>query len=128
MENGLPLPGGGSKGGGCREGQDINPPETEYGRAIYCDEADFGLYEVAERRRGTRVPQRWWEQRGIYWNSDREKAAAQGGANEAEPEMTGLISDSELEPTTGGTTGGTGEEASLGASGSSGAEWSGAED
>ena len=42
MENGLPLPGGGSKGGGFREGQDIDPPETEYGRAIYCDKADSG--------------------------------------------------------------------------------------
>ena len=26
----------------------------------------LGLCEVAERRRGTRVPQRWWEQSGIY--------------------------------------------------------------
>ena len=43
-----------------------------------------------------------------------------------EPELTG--SDSEPETTTqGGTAGGTGEEASLGASGSSGAEWSGVE-
>ena len=27
----------------------------------------LGLCEVAERRRGTRVPQRWWEQPGIDW-------------------------------------------------------------
>ena len=27
----------------------------------------LGLCEVAERRRGTRVPQRWWEQSGIDW-------------------------------------------------------------
>ena len=33
-------PGGGSKGGGGREGQDIGTPETEYGRAIYCDTTD----------------------------------------------------------------------------------------
>ena len=90
----------------------------------------LGLCEVAERRRGTRVPRRWWEQTGIDWKSAREKAAAQGGANEAEPEMTGpgSESDSEPDPTPGGTVGGTREEASLGASGSSGAEWSGAED
>ena len=37
-----PLPGGGSKGGGGREDQDIGPPETEYGRAIYCNEANSG--------------------------------------------------------------------------------------
>ena len=38
----LPLPGGGSKGGGGREGQDIGPTETYYGRAIYCDTTDSG--------------------------------------------------------------------------------------
>ena len=83
---------------------------------------------MAERRQGTRVPQRWWEQTGIDWKLDREKAAAQEGENEAEPELTGSESDSEPETTPGGTAGGTGEEASLGSSGSSGAEWSGAED
>ena len=88
----------------------------------------LGLCEVAERRRGTRVPRRWWEQTGIDWKSAREKAAAQGEANEADPGMTGLGLDSEPEPTPGGTAGGTGEEASLGASGSSEAEWSWAED
>ena len=59
-------------------------------------------------------------------------AAAQVGANEAGSEMPGSGSGSESEsdpaPTPGGTAGGTGEEASLGVSGSSGAEWSGAED
>ena len=38
----LPIPGGGSEGGGCREGQDVDPPETEHGRAIYCDETNSG--------------------------------------------------------------------------------------
>ena len=41
----LPLPGGGSKGGEGREGQDIGPPETEYGLAIYCDETDSGALQ-----------------------------------------------------------------------------------
>ena len=49
------------------------------------------------------------------------KAAAQEGENEADPELTGSESDPEPETTPGGTTGGTREEASLGASGSSGA-------
>ena len=44
-----------------------------------------------------------------------------------DPELTGLDSEPET-ATPGGTAGGTGEEASLGASGSSGAEWSGVED
>ena len=85
----------------------------------------LGLCKVAERRRGTLVPQRWWEHTGIYWKSARENAAAQEGENEAKPELTGSELDSEPETTPGGTAGGTGEEASLGASGSSGAEWSG---
>ena len=37
-----PPPGGGSQGGGGCEGQDIGPPETEYGRAIHCDATDSG--------------------------------------------------------------------------------------
>ena len=44
----------------------------------------LGLCEMAERRRGTRVPRRWWEQTGIDWKSAREKAAAQEVENEAE--------------------------------------------
>ena len=93
----------------------------------------LGLCEVTERRPGTRVPMRWWEQTRIDWKAARaaaEAATAKNGEDEAmaeEPELTGL--DSEPETTAqGGTAGGTGEEASLGASGSSGAEWSGAED
>ena len=68
---------------------------------------------------------------GIDWRLVRETAAAaQAGANEAASEMPGSGSESESDPdpTLGGTAGGTGEEAFLGVSGSSGAEWSGAED
>ena len=82
---------------------------------------------MAERRRGKRVPRRWWEQTGIDWKSAREKAEAQEGENKAEPELKGSESDMEPDTTPGGNAGGTREEASLGASGSSGAEWSGAE-
>ena len=91
----------------------------------------LGLCKVGERRRGTQVPQRWWEQPGIDWRLTREKAAAaQAGANEAVSETPGSGSESESDPdpTPGGTAGGTGEEASLGVSGSSGVEWIGAED
>ena len=87
----------------------------------------LGICEVVERWRGTRVPQRWWEQTGIDWKSAREKAAEQEGKSEADPELTRSESDSEPETTPGGTAGSNGEEASLGASGSSGAEWSGVE-
>ena len=91
---------------------------------------------MAERRRGTQVPQRWWEQSGIDWKLAREKgetaaaAAEQSGATAEETETpgSGTGAVSEPAPTRGWNTGNTGEEASLGASGSSGAEWSGAED
>ena len=49
----------------------------------------LGLCEVTERRPGTRVPKRWWEQTGIDWKAAREAAAAKNGDNEAmadEPE------------------------------------------
>ena len=38
----LTIPGGGFEVGGCREGQDVDPPETEHGRTIYCNETDYG--------------------------------------------------------------------------------------
>ena len=73
---------------------------------------------------------------GIDWKLAREKgkraaaAAEQVGETAEETETPGLGAgaDSEPAPTRGWTMGDTREEASLGASGSSGAEWSGAED
>ena len=96
----------------------------------------LGLCEVAERRQGTRVPQRWWEQSGIDWKLAREKGeraaatAEHAGAPAEETETPGLGTreGSEPAPTRGWNTGNTGEEASLGGSAYSGAEWSGAED
>ena len=91
----LPVPGGGDEGGRDCADLDIDPLEAEHGRAIYCDTAQ-------------------WAPPG-----DR-KMRERGGAEAAEPELTG--SDSEPESDTPeGTACGTGEEASLGASGSSGA-------
>ena len=52
----LPLPFGGSKGGGGREGQDICPPETEYGRAIYCDTTDSGDLRGGKAAAGDTCP------------------------------------------------------------------------
>ena len=80
------------------------------------------LCEKATRRPGARVARRWWEQMGIDWKGVQERAAAAA----AEP-VTEAVTDSESEDARDGAVGGTGEEASLGASGSSGAEWSGVE-
>ena len=46
----------------------------------------LGLCEVTERRPGTQVPMRWWEQMGIDWKAAREATAAKNGEDEA---MTG---------------------------------------
>ena len=73
----------------------------------------LGLCDVAERQRGTRVPQRWWDQSGINWSLAREKAAAEAaqvGANVTESETPGSGAEAESEPapTPGWTAGGTG--------------------
>ena len=72
---------------------------------------------------GARVAWRCWEQTGIDWKGARERAAA-----EAADMGTEAVLDSESEGAIDRAVGGTGEEASLGASESSGEEWSGAED
>ena len=87
------------------------------------------LCEGAVRRPGAQVPRRWWEQTGIDWKGAREKAAAteEESTEAAEPALTGLDLESEAD-TPDGITSGTGEEASLEVSSSSGTEWSGAEE
>ena len=120
----LPPPSRGYQGSGDCESTDIGPPETEYGRAIHCDATDSGTLRGDRAAGGTRVPQRWWEQPRIDWNLEREqkeRAAEAAGHTHA---TAGKKTTTE----TPGSGKGTGEEASLGASGSSGDEWSRAED
>ena len=62
----------------------------------------------------------WWEQTGIDWKGDREKEEAAEEATEPALTDTDLESEADAD-TTDGTARGMGEEASLGASGSSGA-------
>ena len=45
----LPVPGGGNEEGGYCVDSDIDPPETENGRAIYCDAADYGPVRVGSK-------------------------------------------------------------------------------
>ena len=130
---GLPPPGGGSQGGGVVWARTSVLRSQNTVAQFIATRPILGLCEVAERQQGTPVPQRWCEKSGIDWSLAREKAASaveQAGANAAETETPGSGAEVESEPapTPGWTTGGTGEEASLGVSGSSGAEWSRAED
>ena len=127
----LPPPGGGNTGCGDCEGEDIGPQETEYGRAIRCDETNSGpLRGLGATGGGARVPQRWWEQKGIDWKLARERtenAETEGTTTDtAGAETTALAAEATSESDTGSEEGKEGEE-SLGASGSSGVEWSGAE-
>ena len=86
------------------------------------------LCEGTEQRRGTRVPQRWWEQPGIDWRLEQEKNERAEAAGETYTTENAGTTTATLETETSGSEKGTGEVASLGDSGSSGAEWSGAED
>ena len=75
------------------------------------------LCENSTWRPGARVARRWQEQKRIDWKGGQERAASAA----AEP-GTEEDPDSESEDAIDGAVGGTGDEASLGASGSSGAE------
>ena len=50
----LPVIGGSNEGGRDFLDSDVNPPETEYSRAVYCDAPDSGpvqkVYPTARRR------------------------------------------------------------------------------
>ena len=52
----LPVPGGGDEGGGDRADSDIDPPEAEHGRAIYCDSADSGPVRGGSKTAGVTGP------------------------------------------------------------------------
>ena len=75
---------------------------------------------------GTWVPQRWWEQPGIDWRLAQEQQERAAAAGDTHTDATAGTTTTTTEAPGSGK--GTGEEASLGASGSSGEEWSGAED
>ena len=84
--------------------------------------------EGMKRGGGTRVPQRWWTQTGIDWRLAQEKNERAEAAGERITTETAGTTTATLETELSDSEKGSGEKASLGASGSSGAEWSGAED
>ena len=86
------------------------------------------LCKGTEQQGGTRDPQRWWEQPGIDWRLAREQNERTEASGEKCMKATAGTTTEKTETETSGSEKGAGEEASLGASGSSGAEWSGAED
>ena len=89
----------------------------------------LALCEGTERGGGTRVPQRWWEQTGIYWRLARERSENAEAAGEGTATATAGTETTTPETELSDSEKGSGEEEkSLGASGSSGAEWSGAEE
>ena len=120
----LPPPGGGYQGSGDRESTDIGPPETEYGRAIHCNATDSGTLRGGGAAGGDTGPT-------TMVGTTRDRLEAGAGTEKKSVEAAGHTDATAGNKTTTETPGlgkGTGEEASLGASGSSGDEWSGAED
>ena len=88
----------------------------------------LALCEGKEQRGGTGVPQRWWEQTGIDWRLARERSEnAETEGNGTTTATTGTESTTPATESSDSETRSGEEEESLGASGSSGAEWSGAE-
>ena len=88
----------------------------------------MALCEGTERWGGTQVPQRWWEQTGIDWRLAHEKSESTEAAGEKTATETAGTTTATPETELSDSEKGSGEEESMGASGSSGAEWSGAED
>ena len=118
----IPAVGGNNEGDGNGGDKDINSPEAEYGCAIHCDAADSG--PVQKRPPGGQV-------RGCLGGGGKRSGLDLKGAQEKAAEAaaeTEMEADSESEDNLEGATGGRGEEESQGARGSSGAEWSRAED
>ena len=77
---------------------------------------------------GTRFPLRWWEQTGIDWRLARDNSESVEAAGERTATATAGTTKTTLETELSDSEKGLGEEESMGASGFSGAEWSGAED
>ena len=86
------------------------------------------ICKETEQLGGTRVPQRWWEQPGIDWSLAQEKNERAEATGETNTKTTAGTTTATAETEKSGSEKVTGEEASLGASSSSGAEWSGAKD
>ena len=123
----LPLPVRCSQGGRGREGQDIGPLDTEYGRAIRCKTTDSGALQGGGAAAGDTGPTAVVLAVGNRLESGEGKGgigSGTGGSNRGGDGDTGIGSGSRFgnSPHDGGTAGGTGEEASLGVRGSSEAE------
>ena len=99
---------------------DVHNTEAEYGHEIYCDATNHGPMRVGHSAARARVSWRWLDQAGIDLEGARKRAAESTTRLETESEEE---SDRDPERVAGG-----GNEEYQGASGSSGEEWSGAED
>ena len=122
----LPVPGRGDEGGGDRADSDIDPPEAEHGRTIYCDAADSGPVQGGSKTAGGTDPK---EMVGADGNR-LEGGQGKGGSNVRRSGGGGGAGFDGLGLGVRGrhTRGDRVRHEGGGASGSSGVEWSGAED
>ena len=101
----LPLPGGGDEGGRDGADSDIDPPEAEHGRKIYCNAAYSGPVRGGSKTDGCTGPKAVVGADGDRLEGAREKAAVTEEA--AETALTGSASESEAD-TPDGTASSTG--------------------
>ena len=125
----VPPPGGSNKGRRDCEGEDTVLRRQNTVAQFVATRPILALCEGTERQGGTRVPQRWWEQTVIDWRLARERSENAGAAGEGTAKATaGTATTTPATESSDSETGSGEEEESPGASGSSGAEWSGAEE
>ena len=109
---------------------EVGPQETEYGRAIRCNAADSGPLQGIGAKGGDTGPPKMVGADGdrLETGTEEERNAETEGAttDTAGAETTALAAEATSDSDTGSEEGKE-EEESLGSSGSSGAEWSGAE-
>ena len=112
----LPIPRGGHVGGRADGHWKVHRKQAEHGRAVHCDATASGPVRGGQSGEGTRVPLRWWNLAGIDWAA----AKSRGGGGETDSiSRSGSSTDGEEDRNEE-------REEESKASGSSGAEWSGA--
>ena len=116
---GLPASGGGTGGSGDRGDTEVGNEEAEHGRAIYCDATDYGPIQAGHSAA---------ESEGVSAVAGAGRNITGGAKKQAEEKTTRLKTYLEEESDMDSNRDSGGEDESPGASGSSGAEWSGAED
>ena len=113
----LPVPRGGHAGSRTDGDWKVHSKQAEHGRAYIATRPLLDLCKEARAREGARVSMRWWNRTGIDWDAAKTKRG--GGGETYSTSGLGSSTDGEEDRKEE-------REDDSKASGSSGAEWSGA--